>query len=43
MIMQQKEVYEWAKRLQDNKNRVHLSEQGLDVTTFEVGEYVLAN
>ena len=43
MIMQQKTVYEWAKRLQEEKNRAHIQEQGPYVTTFEVGGYVLAN
>lgn len=43
MIMQQATIYEWARKIQFEKDQSHLMQQGAQVTTYEVGDYVLAN
>jgi hypothetical protein len=43
MIMQQSTAYEMAKQMQESKDRAHLIQQSPHVTTFDIGDYVLAN
>ena len=43
MIMQQATIYEWARKIQFEKDQSHLMQQGAQVTTYEVGDFVLAN
>lgn len=43
MIMQQHTIFELAKRIQDEKDEAHMSSQRPNVTTYEVGSYVLAS
>jgi hypothetical protein len=43
MISQQQIIFEEAQRIQNKKDEVHMATQKQNVTTFEVGSYVLAS